>query len=306
MKRSLGIAALAMGLALPALAQVKLELKRQEGKRTTLTTVRVDQKLTLAGMELPTKAEVSTRVSSLTGPPAADGTYRAAITTEAIRFALEAPGGIKLDYDSDGADVKNDNPMLDAILDRFRALKGKTYTLVLGKDGKVAAVEGVEKILETAPPAAAAGLKADLDPERIKKGAHQELALFEPGPVKKGDQWLRTEVDSIGEGQTLTFERYYEYQGTVEKDGRTLDRIGIVAQSVKFGTDPDSPAIAKVTASDLKVNGSLGTLLFDRARGEVVERTDSVRIGGTVTISVNGMELPGTLDLALETTSSTR
>jgi hypothetical protein len=121
-------------------------------------------------------------------------------------------------------------------------------------------------------------------------------------PVKVGDRWQRTEVMDIGSGQTLTYEVYYEYAGTVEKAGKTLDKIAILAGEVKYAV-ADGPLPFKVTSSDLKVDSSMGYLLFDRAAGLIVELNDRQKISGPLTLNINGMDLPSTVELTLESSS---
>ena len=66
----------------------------------------------------------------------------------------------------------------------------------------------------------------------------------------------------------------------------------------------DSPSPLKITDSDLKIQESGGTILFDRAAGMIVETKDKRQISGTLKCEVNGNELPGKLDLTFETSSN--
>lgn len=303
MRRALAFSGLlALCLASAASAQVTLQAKHPEGTFKIVTTNKVHQILTIAAMDVETSSDSNTTLSYVVEKPQADGTVRVRVKTEALTSRITLPGA-KIEYDSSKPDVKNDNPMLDAILDAFRAMKGATYTVVYGKDGKVAAIEGTDKIIETAAPTAAEALKQQLNPETLKRSANQDLAVLPDGPVKKGDQWKRTEVNPIGGGQTLTFDRFYEYQGTVEMGGKTLDKIGIFTGAVTYALDPNSPLPVKVVNSDLKIGNSLGTILFDRERGEVVDSSETLQITGTLTLSVNGMELPGKLNLTFDSST---
>ena len=56
-----------------------------------------------------------------------------------------------------------------------------------------------------------------------------------------------------------------------------------------------------MTKSDLKVESSEGTILFDREQGCVVESRDKTQIKGSMTFSAGGMELPGQLELSIQT-----
>jgi hypothetical protein len=296
-------ATLALCLASAALAQVKLEFKHPEGKTTTVTTSKSHQVLTIAGMDVETDAESVTTSSATVEKPLPDGSVKIHEKVEAMTMTLNLPGAMKVTYDSKMPDAKSDVPAIQAILDGLRAMDGKTYTLVVGKDHRVTRVEGVQQIIETAPAAAVDELKRSLDPEKLKRQTHQAYAVLPDKPVNKGDKWIRTEVSDIGGGQTLTFQKYYEYQGTVEKGGKTLEKIGFYIDSVSYALDPNGAIPVKVVNSDLKVGFSSGTLLFDRDAGQIVETTSTIRMSGPMTFSVNGVELPGKVDLTIESNS---
>jgi hypothetical protein len=58
-----------------------------------------------------------------------------------------------------------------------------------------------------------------------------------------------------------------------------------------------------IPKSDLKVDASDGTILFDREAGRVVSSKITTRIKGDLTIVAGGMELESKLDLTLGTES---
>lgn len=307
MKRSLlpaaGLAC-AVCLASAATAQVVLPIKRLEGTSVSRGTFKVQQTLNIAGMNVETKVDVVSRTRYTVGKPGADGKTPVVSKGEGTTFKLSAPG-VEVDFDSSKPDAaKSDLPQIQAIIDTLKVSAGATYTLVFGKDNKIVEVLGIDKLLETAPPAAVDTLREELKLERLKQENDQETARLPDGPVKMGDRWMRTEVMNLGAGQTLTFETYFEYLGTAEKNGRTLDKIGIFRSTVKYAIKPGGAIPLTVVNSELKVDSSTGAFLFDREAGAVVESTETVRVTGPMTFSINGMELPGSLDLTLETGSA--
>ena len=52
--------------------------------------------------------------------------------------------------------------------------------------------------------------------------------------------------------------------------------------------------------SDLAIDSSDGTILFDRESGQVVDSKAVNRIKGDMTLSINGTDLPAKLDLTLD------
>jgi hypothetical protein len=125
--------------------------------------------------------------------------------------------------------------------------------------------------------------------------------------VRPGETWDRTEVVDLEGGQSLTFQKRYEYKGPVQKDGKTYDQIAVKATSVVYALDPSANAQAKVDKSDLKVESSEGNILFDRQAGRVVESGAKTRIKGTMSITIMGKEFPDSgLDLTIETHHDTK
>jgi hypothetical protein len=288
-------------------AQVKLTRKQPEGKRIQVTTSHVDQNLTIAGQGIPTVSDSVSTESFNYAKPEADGTVRVVVKNESTIFALKLMGNTVVQYDSSKPDAaKVDLPQLQATLDSFKAVNGKTRTLVFDKDGKVKAVEGVDALLAGVPAEARAALERAYSKEAIEKAAKIDLDRIPNRELKKGDKWQVTESSDIGGGQSFTMEMFYEYQGTIEKDGRTLDKISIYASSVKYAQADDPNAQVKVLNSDLKIESSMGTLYFDREKGEVIESSTSTHITGPMTFSINNMELPGKLDLTMDSQTTVK
>lgn len=301
----LAFSALTLGLATAAAAQVSLQLKPQEGKSVYTNTVKAVQTLTIAGMDIPTESTV-TAVSTVTGDkPTADGTQRVEEKTERFIMKLSVPGGgLELDTDKPEA-AKVDSMALQPVLDGLKALKGTAYTVVF-KGPKVAGVEGLDSVLAKLPANAAESFKSELNPAAVSRDWQQRLDALPGKDVKKGDTWTRSEVASLGGGQSMTFDTQYEYQGTIEKDGRTLDKVSIVFTGVKYATDPNGPSPLKVVTSDLKIESSYGHYLLDREKGVVVDRSTNTRVAGPMTFEINGMQLGGKVDLTLEMGTSVK
>src|SRR5690242_13622681 len=82
------VAALVMATALVSAvqAQVKLTRKVPEGRRVHVTTSRTDQKLTIAGQDVPTIGDTVVTESYTYSKPEADGTVRVAVKNEGMTF----------------------------------------------------------------------------------------------------------------------------------------------------------------------------------------------------------------------------
>ena len=102
----------------------------------------------------------------------------------------------------------------------------------------------------------------------------------------------------LDSGQKLTFTTKYTYEGSIEQSGKTLEKI--VSQTTKVDYSADADAPLKVVESDLKVAASEGQILFDAAYGQTVLQQSKVQVTGSLKLEINGMELPGELDLTIE------
>jgi len=292
-------------LAPHARAQVKLEYKFPEGTKSLFqTNAKVHQILSIMGQDIETEADEAVVTSSSIGKRNADGTLPIAQKVESIRSQLSLPGGNNVTFDSANPDAKIENPQLAFLGDVYRALVGVGYTVVLDDKNKVKFVEGTEGFaakIEALEGPAALALKGRLSAEKIKREWEQHHANLPEVLARKGEPWEHTQTSDIGGDQTLTFRKRYDYLGPVTVDGKSLEKIDVRAVSVKYEMDPNSASPLKVTKSDLKIDSSEGTLLFDRETGQIVDSKEKTRIKGDLTLTAGGKELPSTLDLTFDT-----
>lgn len=278
-------------LAAPASAQVVLKSKFKEGtsfKVREKTTA--DQVLTLNNMPLPTKSE-NTAVAMVTfGKKDEKGNLPISTKIESLVADLALPGNLTVHFDSAKPDEKASNPNLEAVLDIFRKLVGNTTTITLGPGNKVVSVEGIQE-------------GSQVDPESIKEQYQYEIDRFPAEPIKPGDKWKRTVKQDLGQGQVFTFERDYEYVGQVAEfptvaGSRKLDKVTATDTSVDYSTKGNAGLI-NVKKSELTVESSKHTLLFDRESGRTVSSESEVKIKGPLSLSINNMDFTGELQLTL-------
>jgi hypothetical protein len=303
MLRLLVSSVLFLAFSVTANAQVKLERKIVEGSTFTVsTTSNIEQKLTIAGMDTDTNADTRSVSKATVGKRDGLGMLRVQEKVESLQVNLTAAGQ-QYSFDSNNPDNKGGS-VLEFIRDIHKALAKSVSTVVYDKNNRVHAVERDENLLASLPEQARDLVKGQVDPEQLKQNANQEIEKLPSDPVQKGDTWVRTETANFGAGQVMTFQTEYTYQGTVEKNGRTLDKITSKVMSVMFALQADSPLPLKLKGSELKADASEGTLLFDRELGRAAESTSSTHITGDITFTLNDMELPSKLDLKIKSTST--
>ncbi len=286
-------------------AQVKLEYKFPEGQKLTYkTTSKTSQVLTLMGSGIETESKETVVNSSAVGKRRADSTVPVDEKVESLNVELSLPGGMMISYDSKDPHGKIDNPQLAFLVEVYKLVSQLAYTVVLDSQNKVKAVEGTEKLLEKAnalDEMAKQSIRSRLDAQRLKAQFEQSHANLPEVLARPGEPWERTEKLELGAGQTLTFHKKYEYTGNEKRGNDTLEKINVKTTEVSYKMDANSASPLKVTKSDLKVESSAGTILFNREGGHVVSAKGKIHIKGLMTFTTAGQEIPGELDLTIET-----
>jgi len=302
------LACLALVWSPRAQAQVKLEYKFTAGDKLTYkSTTKTKQVLTLQGMEIETESDQVVITSRTVGKRRADSSTPIEDKVESLRAELSLPGGNNLTLDSTNPDAKVDNPALAFLSEVFKLAGETSYTVVLDNQNKVQAIEGIEKVMEKADklsPQARAMIGDQMKTEKLKARFEQEHGNLPDVLCRPGEPWERTESLDVGSGQTLVFKKRYEYVGTEKKGDKTLEKISYKTIGVELTQDPAAQSPLKVVKGDLKVEESAGTVLFDRENGRVVSAMAKTRVkGDMMTFSYEGNELPGALDLTIDSHS---
>ena len=223
---------------------------------------------------------------------------------ESLRERHRLPGGLDVTYDSKDKAARVANPDLDFFNGLFQVDGQVAYTVVLDGKNKVKAIEGADALRERVnrlDPRAGELLRSRLAAGTLKQEFEQALAVLPDGPAKPGEPWERTEVVNGGAGMEIVLRKKYEYAGTEKKGGKTLDKITAKLVEAKYRQAADSSAPFKLTKSDLKVNSSEGTVLFEREAGRVVESRDRLELKGTLTVSAQGQDQRSRFDLTMRT-----
>jgi hypothetical protein len=301
---AVGVACLVLSWSEAAQAQVKLQYKYPEGQKLSYKrSDKTRQVLTLMGMEIESEDQKTVVVSLTVGKRRGDSRLPVEEKVESFHTRMSLPGGIQLTFDSKDPNAKIDDPSFAFLGDIYKLASQAVFTVVLDNQNKVKAIEGSEKLLEKADkfdPQAREMAHSQFESDKIKREFEQERQNLPDVLARPGEPWERTEIHDLGGGRTFTFRKKYEYQGTEKKGNKTLDKISGKVLEVKCSQDPESKAPLKVVKSDLKVESSDETILFDREEGCLVNAKSKIRIRGDMTFSGRGMESPVGLDLTIE------
>ena len=278
-----------------ASAQVKLEQKfPEETKYKVEVEQKTTQTLNLAGMNLDTSSKLFSVETRSIGKRASDGALPIEYQVDTLQMEMSLPQGLSVKFDSSNANQKATNPLLEPLVDLLRTSATVPIKLQLDKSNRVTSASlpqpEFEKLSETT--------KARFSPETLKKSIDRETAYLPDQPFKTGENLERTIEIDAGEGQAISFRIKYEYAGTIEKDGKSLDKITSKTLDASY-TVNGNPAL-QVKNTDLKVKDSEGEYLFDRQLGATHSRKSKVQITGKLTLVIANMEFPGDLDLTVE------
>ena len=291
MKKTLLLFIGLMAFVSAAFSQVTLEIKHHE--KTTVKTRLIQKALNtthIAGQEPSGKMGVVMIRESVTGERAADGTLRAKTTVKTLTFKFEEGGNVLLDFDSADPNRKALIVQLEPFNELLRIFLKHPVTEVFNNDGTVKAVEFPDdagrdlpepfnKILKSA----SANVFVDLK---------QQQEMLPDKAISKGDTWTRNQKVDFGAFREMSLRIDFQYEGTVKKEGRELDRIsGKITDVAYVGEDwREGPGLVK--NAELKPAKSSVEVLFDRKLGRYVERKLMVQVKGELTLEAGDKELP--------------
>ncbi len=303
-RQALCTVCLVLLLAIPCAAQVQLKHKFQEGGvYSTESSTQIEQKLTIAGQEIDSSGETTAVVKSTVGKRDADGKLPVQEKIESLQVSAGVQG-MNYRFDSNNPDAAGDS-QLEVLRGLHKALAKRESTIIYDKFDRATDIKSDEGSLGELPDNLKSMVESEINPETIKTSTNELLDQITSDPIKPGDTWKRNRTSNFGSGQSMTFEIEYTYDGTVEKDGRTLDKVTSKVISAKFGL-MNATLPLDVKNADLKVPESSGQILFDREKGHTIESDSTAHITGTMTFVINSNELPTTLDLTLKTKSTVK
>ena len=284
----------------PAEAGVKLAFKRTPGETSRYQREqKTAQLLTIAGSNVETSASTFAMLKFTSGQPDAKGQIEVVEQYEVLQSNLNI-SGLTYNFDSVNLNVDPAEPALLPIANLLRATFRTPITMVISKEGDIAEVRIPDSVKAEVHPS----LVSQFDPERRKAAAKQVLQIFPDEAVEVGAKWQRTIQADLGGDQTMTFEMEYEYVGPVTEQGQPLHKIVGKYLGVTYSMAPGAESPVKVTGSELKPTEGASEFLFDTERGAIFSEKSKVRVEGSLTLTVGAQELPGKLDLTLESQST--
>ena len=224
-----------------------------------------------------------------------NGDATVTVTTEHIRMEGIGPGGDQL-YDSDSGNIPTDPAILGAA-----AMVGQDYSMVVGADGTVKSIQGIEELVESMrnsfPPEVAPMLGEMFNAETLTEIAQQGVQILPEDPISPGGSWQTSFTmpnPLLGEViNTITF----VLDGIEERDGRTVALLSSTGEIVTV-TPEDLAGLPMEMDVDAEMTGFL---IFELDRGLVLSSSTTTEM--TMTMSGpdgSSMTMPMTTTGSLE------
>jgi hypothetical protein len=262
----------------PAFAQVNMQWKLKEGDKFYLEE-KIVGKIEVKAMGVSNSEEHSqTRLSSFVVKGRARDGFVLEQRIESWKTKMSAPG-------EDDA-----NKLLDQLF------KDVVFTIHLSPSGAVTRFDGFDQIvkkLAAIDPAEAKKFKALVNEELMRAPLSMVFDVLPTSPVKKGESWKRENVVPMGPMGTFKFASTYTYQAT-DKSREEIGTKSILTWQPPRGDAGDIGF--KIVKMDLSRKEASGRLVFDSAKGRLVQQETTMPLAGTMTIEVQGMQVDVELD----------
>lgn len=193
-------------------------------------------------------------------------------------------------YDSNTDDNEKGSMLGGALTPMYDALDGAILKEIVSPRGEVIEIKGFEELMAAALKDNPLGRQfAGGGSNKARKFGISELYPVMPkSPVKPGDTWNETFEIALPKLGRAKGTRKYTFAG-FDKVGETPTAKITYTTDLTFKLNLDQGG--QQATGELSVQKSSGTAQFDPANGRVVNLKSAYTIGGTINVTVNGMEL---------------
>ncbi len=273
-KTWVGVALVLGGLTAPAAHgqdQVKLEWKFKEGEKFYVEDVStMKQKIELQGKGF----EQTLKTTMVTG-------YTVKKTTQ--------DGGAVLQQKIENVDVRSQGGLGGDMDKMMEKLKGASFTITLGKGGKITKFEGYEEFIKNLTEGmeeAAKFVKMLLTEDVLRKSAEEAFGFLPQQPVKKGETWKRETAIPFGPLGSFKASNEYTFQGKEQNNVKIAVKADLKYSPPKG--DQGFGGLFKIVRGNLKSEGARGTLVFDPEKGRLVRYNMAMVFRGALTMDIMG------------------
>lgn len=261
---------LAFSLALTTItarsqAERLLRWKLQPGEAINVRMIQdMDMTSNVMGKSLASSADMAMVMRWVVEGVDQDGVSEMRQSIQRLRMTMQTPGGEPVVYDSASKDAPAG--MAKNLAKNMQPLIGVEFIQTMSPRGEVIDVrlsDAANERLARAP--AGPQLREVFSEDGIKSLLHQAATVLPERAVTVGDQWTGVTRTQSPVG-TLLMNNVYTYKGTVNKDGRALERIDLEV-NVSFAKGSNPPGVSV----DITKQQNRGVMYFDAKQGRFVE-----------------------------------
>ncbi len=197
------------------------------------------------------------------------------------KMTLDMPTG-KVEVDSNNTQ-EPDDPVGQVLYKVIKGLSGLEVSGKISPIGEFTDITLPEKALKELQNIPGGDMFGDmLSPDGLKRMMSQSGLVMPKDAVSKGAKWKSKNEMKLPFGKMVA-EVDYTYDGPVEKDGRSLEKIGVKPKA-SIEPTPNAPFSLK-----LKSHEGGGTALFDNSAGRLLEVSNTQNM--EMEIEIMGMTI---------------
>jgi hypothetical protein len=179
----------------------------------------------------------------------------------------------------------------DPIRQALDQLRGASFVVTLGRDGRLEKVEGVETFLKRAFRGKPWEGKESMQAILSGSFTMATTTTFPIGPadrrkIKRGESWTREAALDMGPVGKWAVTSRYTYQGR----DCACDKIAVETTLKHEPPAADAATTLRLKEVRLRRAGGPGVLLFDGTRGRLVRSVVEIGIEGTFTVEIGGVD----------------
>ena len=252
-------------LTAPSRAERLLRWKLQPGEAIDVRLFQdMDMTSNVLGKSLASSADMSMLMRWVVEDVDPEGVTEMRQSIQRLRMSMQSPGGAAVVYDS--ASQTAPVGLAKNLAENIQPLVGVEFIQTMSPRGEIIDVrlsEAANAKLARGP--AAAQVREVFSEDGVKSLLHQAATVLPERAVKPGDQWTDVTRTQSPVG-TLVMNNVYTYRGTVNKDGRALDRIDAEI-NVSFAKGDNALGVHV----EIEQQENRGVMYFDAEQGRFVE-----------------------------------
>lgn len=176
----------------------------------------------------------------------------------------------------------------------LREMQGAVLTYSLSPDFRVQRLDGYDELMKRVAGDDASALKVVqtlLARETLQSAVEEAFAFLPREPIRPGHTWERRLNTGLGPIGSVVGRQLYTYEGTEDLNGKPVHAIRLALQVEYQPPRADAGILPyQVERGDLRVTEGKGRLWFDSFAGRLVRSELTLRMAGTLVISVQGQQ----------------